>query len=254
MSEGCMRATLASALLRASATLCRMFPSLLNARDLGGYPTTDGALTRHRSLVRADDLAQLTPEGLEALARFGIETVLDLRWPEEIAAAPNPVPRLLPRVRYVSVSLLAETPGDWGARGGYCAKEQWKCIVLDRLQSQLKEALGAIAAAGPGPLLFHCVAGKDRTGVIAALMLALAQVVPAAIAADYAASTANLRDAYLSRYRDGDPAAIIEAVRCPEAAVYNMLDYLDRAGGVGAYLDGIGLDAAEITRLRHRLR
>jgi protein-tyrosine phosphatase len=231
-----------------------MFPSLLNARDLGGYPTTDGAITRSRSLVRADDLAQLSAEGLEALADYGIETVLDLRWPEEIAAAPSPVPRQLPRVRYMSVSLLADTPTDWVALGGRCAKVQWKCTVLERLQPQLKDALAAIAAAGPGPLLFHCVAGKDRTGVIAALLLALADAAPAAIAADYAASAENLRDAYLSRYRDSDPAAIMESVRCPEEAVYNMLQYLDRAGGIRAYLGGIGLDAAEIARLRARLR
>lgn len=231
-----------------------MFPHLLNARDLGGYPTRDGAVTRSRSLVRADDLAQLSPAGLEALAHYGVETVLDLRWPEEIAAAPSPVPQHLPRVRYVSVSLLTDTPADWGALGGYCAKEQWKCTVLERLQPQLKKALSVIATARPGALLFHCVAGKDRTGLIAALMLALADVVPEAIAADYAASTGNLRDAYLRRHRDGDPQAIIEAVRCPEEAVYNMLHYLDRAGGARAYLCGIGLGAEEIARLRARLR
>jgi protein-tyrosine phosphatase len=231
-----------------------MFPSLLNARDLGGNPTTDGAVTRSRSLVRADDLAQLSPEGFEALADYGIATVLDLRWPEEIAAAPSPVPLLLPNIRYLTVSLLADSPADWIARGGICAKERWKCTVLERLQPQLREALAAIAAAGPGPLLFHCVAGKDRTGVIAALLLALADVAPAAIAADYAASAGNLRDGYLSRYRDSDPAEIIESLRCPEAAVHNMLAYLDHAGGTRAYLGGIGLDAAEIARLRARLR
>ncbi|HEX4268447.1 MAG TPA: tyrosine-protein phosphatase [Steroidobacteraceae bacterium] len=231
-----------------------MFPSLLNARDLGGHPTTDGAVTKSRSLVRADDLAQLSAEGLEALAGYGIGTVLDLRWPEEIAASPSPVPRQLPGVRYLSVSLLADAPADWIALGGRCPKAQWKCTVLERLQPQLKEALAAIAAAGPGPLLFHCVAGKDRTGVIAALLLVLADVVPAAIAADYAASAENLRDGYLRRYRDGDPAAIIESLRCPEEAVHNMLDYLDEAGGVRAYLGGIGLNAAEVARLRARLR
>lgn len=231
-----------------------MIPSLLNARDLGGYPTTDGAVTRSRSLLRADDLAQLSPEGLRALADYGLETVLDLRWPEEIAAAPSPIPRQLPRVSYVAVSLLADTPAQWGTLGGYCDKSEWKRTVLERMQPRLKQALAAIAAAGPGPLLFHCVAGKDRTGVIAALLLSLADVVPAAIAADYAASTANLRDAYLRRYPDGDPAAIIEAVRCPEEGVYNMLDYLDEAGGTRGYLAGIGLDADEVTRLRARLR
>ncbi|MGH8181635.1 MAG: tyrosine-protein phosphatase [Steroidobacteraceae bacterium] len=231
-----------------------MFPSLLNARDLGGHPTVDGALTRRRSLLRADDPAQLSSAGLEALADYGLETVLDLRWPEEIAAVPSPVPQRLPGVRYVSVSLLADNPAQWGALAGHCAKEQWKCTVLERLQPQLKQALAAIVAAGPGPLLFHCMAGKDRTGVIAALLLALADVVPAAIAADYAASTANLRDAYLHRYPDCDRAAIIEVVRCPEESVYNMLDYLGRAGGPHAYLGSIGLDESEISRLRARLR
>ncbi|HVC31470.1 MAG TPA: tyrosine-protein phosphatase [Steroidobacteraceae bacterium] len=231
-----------------------MFPHLLNVRDLGGYSTVDGGTTRHGSLLRADDLAQLSSEGLAALAAYGIETVLDLRWPQEIAAAPSPIPGQLPRVRYVSVSLLTESPADWGALGGYCAKEQWKCTVLERLQPQLKRALEAIAAAAPGPLLFHCVAGKDRTGVIAALLLALADVVPRAIAADYAASTGNLREAYLSRYRDQDRDHIVEAVRCPEDAVHNMLEYLDRAGGTQAYLRGIGLKTAAITALRARLR
>ena len=231
-----------------------MFPSLLNARDLGGYPTVDGAMTRRRSLLRTDDLAQLSRAGLRALAEYGIETVLDLRWPGEIATAPSPVPRELPAVRYVSVSLLTENPEDWMALCGRCTKEQWKCAVLERVRPQLKRALGVIAAAGPGPLLFHCVAGKDRTGVIAALLLALADVAPGAIAADYGMSTGNLRDAYLRRYRDGDPAAIIEAVRCPQETVYNMLEYLDRAGGTRAYLAGIGLGNDEIGRLRARLR
>src|SRR6185312_11365163 len=107
---------------------------------------------------------------------------------------------------------------------------------------------------GSGPLLFHCVAGKDRTGVIAALLLTLADVVPEAIAADYAASTGNLRDAYLHRFRDADAAAIIEAMRCPKEAVYNMLAYLDSAGGIRAYLSDIGLSSGEIASLRARLR
>jgi protein-tyrosine phosphatase len=84
-------------------------PGLFNARDLGGYPTVDGHLTRLRSLVRADDLAQLSAEGLEALEAYGIRTVLDLRWPEEAARDPNPVPQALPHVHFVHVSLLTHT-------------------------------------------------------------------------------------------------------------------------------------------------
>ena len=228
-------------------------PGLLNVRDLGGYPLVDGGRTRPRSLVRADDLAQLTPEGVRALLDYGVETVLDLRWPEEIAASPNPATGL-PGVRYRRVSLLAETPSRWGELGGYCSKERWKCTVLERLKPQLREALGTIASASDGPLLFHCVAGKDRTGVIAALLLALAGAAPAAIAADYAESSRNLREAYLKRYTGSDPSTIVEAVRCPEQAVYNMLEYLDSFGGVVTYLAAIGLSDREIERLRRRLR
>ena len=68
------------------------FPSLLNARDLGGYPTVDGSKTRWRSLLRSDDLAQLTLAGLQAFSNFGVETVVDLRWPDEVADSPTQAP------------------------------------------------------------------------------------------------------------------------------------------------------------------
>src|SRR5204863_141312 len=93
------------------------FPDLLNARELGGYPTTDGGETRWRSLVRADDLSQLTVEGVRALADYGVGTVIDLRWPEEAALAPSPVPSVLPQVRYQRISLLTHTEDEWRLRG-----------------------------------------------------------------------------------------------------------------------------------------
>lgn len=230
------------------------FPSLLNARDLGGYPTTDGAETRWRSLLRADDLAQLTDEGLRAMATFGIETVVDLRWPKEVAASPSPISAGLPQVRYHQISLLARTEDEWEILRADCTKETWKCTVLDTARTELKTVLQVIAEASPGPLLFHCMAGKDRTGVIAALMLALADVEPEAIAHDYAMSSTRLRDGYLQRYADSDPAEVLEALRCPEEGVHNMLEYLEQAGGIRAYFERIGLTAGDVERLRARLR
>src|SRR3984893_60131 len=163
------------------------FPNLLNARDLGGYSTVDGAQTRWRSLVRADDLAQLTAEGVQALADYGIETVVDLRWPEEAAQHPSPLPAALPHVRYERISLLTHTEDEWRLRSRDAAKELWKCGGLEHVREELRWVLAFVAAAARGPLLFHCVAGKDRTGLIAALLLALADVEPDAIASDYAA-------------------------------------------------------------------
>ncbi|HYM26578.1 MAG TPA: tyrosine-protein phosphatase [Steroidobacteraceae bacterium] len=230
------------------------FPELLNVRDLGGLPTVDGARTRSRSLLRADDLAQLTPAGLQALADYGIETILDLRWPEEATPYPSPVPAALPQVRHERISLLTRTEDEWRLRSRDAAKELWKCAVLEHVRYELRDVLRFIATAGPGPLLFHCVAGKDRTGLVAALLLTLADVEADAIARDYAASSANLRAGYLKRYAEADPARILEALRCPEEGAHNMLSFLQRAGGVRAYLAQIGLTEPEILRLRARLR
>jgi protein-tyrosine phosphatase len=230
------------------------FPSLLNARDLGGYPTVDGGQTRWRSLLRSDDLAQLTPQGVQALAEYGVRTVVDLRWSEEIDLSPSPISRHAPQIRYLHVSLLGDTPARWRELSQAPEKEMWKCVVLERVRSELRDVLNAIAYAPPGPLLFHCVAGKDRTGIVAALMLTLADVEPQFIASDYAESTQMLGDAYLKRYTDADPQDILENVRCPEEGVHNMLTYLRNQGGIRQYFKDIGLNELEIARLRARLR
>jgi protein tyrosine/serine phosphatase len=230
------------------------FPELLNARDLGGLPTQDGGHTRARSLLRADDLAQLTAEGLAALREYGVVTVLDLRWPEEVARHPSPVPLVLPQIRYEHVSLLTHTEDEWRLRSRDVVKELWKCVVLEHVRRELKQVLEVIAAAAPGPLLFHCIAGKDRTGLVAALLLTLADVTPGAIARDYAESGDNLREGYLKRYAEADPARILEAIRCPEEGAYNMLEFLSAAGGIRAYLERLGLQRQEIAALRARLR
>lgn len=230
------------------------FPALLNARDLGGLPTQDGSQTRARSLLRADDLVQLTAEGLKALGEYAVVTVLDLRWPEEAARHPSPVPLALPQVRYERVSLLTHTEDEWRLRSRDVVKELWKCVVLEHVRRELKQVLQVIATAAPGPLLFHCVAGKDRTGLVAALLLTLADVKPEAIARDYAQSGENLRAGYLKRYAEADPARILEAIRCPEEGAYNMLEFLCAAGGVRAYLERLGLGPQDIAALRARLR
>ena len=231
-----------------------VFPSLLNARELGGYPTVDGSQTRWRSLLRSDDLAQLTPQGVQALADYGVKTVVDLRWSEEIVLNPSPIAKQAPQIRYVHASLLGVTAAKWRELSKSCEKEMWKCVVLEQVRSELKEVLKVIASAPAGPLLFHCVAGKDRTGIIAALMLTLAEVKPESIASDYAKSAQMLGDAYLKRYKDSDPQDILENVRCPEEGVHNMLAYLKSQGGIREYFKKIGLNEMEIARLRGRLR
>jgi protein-tyrosine phosphatase len=164
------------------------------------------------------------------------------------------VPQALPQVRFQRISLLLHSEDEWQLRSKQVSKEAWKSHVLEQLGPELARVLRAVACAPAGPLLFHCVAGKDRTGLLAAVLLALADVTPAAIAADYALSAHNLREGYLKRYSDTAPERILEMLRCPEEGSHRMLAFLQRAGGVEAYLTGIGLSGQEVRALRSRLR
>jgi protein-tyrosine phosphatase len=183
-----------------------------------------------------------------------VKTVLDLRWPEEAAQAPSPLPAALPNVNYRRISLLTHTEDEWHLRSRDVAKELWKCAVLEHVRAELRHVLAFIAAAPPEPLLFHCVAGKDRTGLVAALLLVLADVTPEAITEDYCVSAENLREGYLARYAAADRERILEALRCPPQNAHNMLEFLEDAGGVRAYLAEIGVNEEQVRQLRARLR
>ncbi len=125
--------------------------------------------------------------------------------------------------------------------------------MLQYFQAEIRTVLQTIAAAPEGGVLFHCVSGKDRTGLIAALLLALVDVEPELIAEDYSLSTELLRDAYLAAYPH-EQAATLERVRCPPEQIFNMLAYLAaQYGDVAGYCRAIGLQENEISQLRARL-
>jgi protein-tyrosine phosphatase len=133
-------------------------------------------------------------------------------------------------------------------------KEKWNCAVLDHSPRELAQVLHAVTDAPRGVVLFHCAAGKDRTGAVAALLLAAADVEPEEIAGDYAVSTDYIRDEYLSAHPPEAREAILEDVRCPPQQIYNMLDHLDRRyGGTRNYRRTIGLPDDEIEKVRNRL-
>jgi protein-tyrosine phosphatase len=230
------------------------FPRLLNARELGGCAVRGGGRTRMRSIVRTDDLWRLTPESVRALVDYGVRSVIDLRWPRELERRPSVFQGGVHGVRYTNVSILDGSEQAWSARTPDVTKEWWSCAVLDHSGPDVARVLRAVADAPQGAVLLHCAAGKDRTGAMAALLLAAADVEPAEIAEDYAISTEYIRDAYLAAHPPQDRDAVLEDVRCPPEQVYNMLDHLqERYGGVRGYMESVGLDAEEIGRVVGRL-
>ncbi len=236
----------------------------LNVRDLGGHPTEDGAVTRQRVVVRADALKQLSDAGWAALGDYGIARVVDLRYDDERAADP---PRDLP-VEVVHVPLLGHVPDPdyWqelidrldDAEDATAYLRSTYLEFLERFAGNFAAALRAVADA-PGPALVHCMGGKDRTGLVVALLLRLAGVSRARIDEDYAISELNLApgdtmwvDA-ASDERERRRRELL--IRSPVGVMQFVLERLEeRDGSVGEYLLRAGLAPAEVATLRERLR
>src|SRR5262245_8507283 len=230
----------------------------LNFRDLGGYPTADGRLVRWRQLFRSDAL-HLLSQGDVAHIRdeLGVRDVIDLRSTYELRSEGSG-PLATEGLRHHHVPLF-----DGDTRQG---KEQASRISLaDRYVFLAEFARAPIArvltilADADAPAIYHCAAGKDRTGVISAIVLGVLGVADPVIVADYAATQENL-DAIIDRlmslegYRtmlDNLPPDTLHAE--PET----MIEFLDRLrtryGSMEAYALAAGVTSTAVERLRLRL-
>lgn len=158
-----------------------------NVRDLGGYPTSLGTTTRWRSLLRADALHLLTPGDIDRLLAMDLRTVIDLRSEAEIASQPSVFSRH-EEVHYLHIPLfdgLAPADAMFRDKGLIDLSERYIAAV-ETCRPALLGVAKAIAEAPDGAVLFNCTAGKDRTGIVAAMLLSIAGVSAEDIAIDYA--------------------------------------------------------------------
>ena len=226
-----------------------------NVRDLGGYPTATGP-TRFRRLLRADALHRLDDAGIATLTEAGVTTVIDLRHGDELAHQPNPF-ATHETVGYHNVSLLDGLAPSMMSEGDLLL-ELYQ-LALTKRQSAIAEVLTLIADAPAGTVLFHCTAGKDRTGIIAALLLGLAGVEAADIVDDYAQTAERIAPIVAeitagAVARGADPESFQRLLASDPATMTATLAFIEAEfGSVPAYLSLIGLEASTITRLRNRL-
>lgn len=230
--------------------------NLVNARDLGGFTTEDGKYTRTRSFVRADTLSHLTEEGKRAALDYGVQTIVDLRYPSEVKEHPNPLAGH-PGVHYHHVSLLEE--GDRESDALFLsARAAWHIRVLEQRKPQVAEVMRLFVNAPEGGIVFHCFVGKDRTGIIAALLLDLVNVPQEVIVEDYHISERNLEtlhQQWLATFADeAQRSFMAQYTTCPPPAMEHALSYLgERYGGTWGYLRDAGIDEADLRILRERL-
>jgi protein-tyrosine phosphatase len=229
-----------------------------NIRDIGGYPTRDGQVTQWKRFLRADGLHALHDADRQVLLDYGVRLVVDLRLPIELKSAPNVFShselvqyRHLPLVDEAALKRIEQVPVQEGTHvrvnKGY---RSW----LDLCQPLVRNILVSLLDNETGAVLYHCTAGKDRTGLVTALLLGLAGV-PDLIAADYAlTSRYNIR----STFRAPDPEIHdwrdYEAVYCPPAVMHESLEHLNQNyGGATGYIREIGVTEDQVGRLRSLL-
>ncbi|MDT0614290.1 tyrosine-protein phosphatase [Streptomyces lancefieldiae] len=229
----------------------------VNFRDAGGYRTKDGQWVRMGAVYRTDSLDRLTDADLAKLRRLGISVDYDLRTASERASAPD---RLPAGVRYVVADVLGDDSPVFSMPTTAAEAEQMM-IDGERTMVSGANAKAAYATVFSGlardadGALYHCTAGKDRTGWAGATLLTVLGVPRETVMADYLAS---------NEYRAEANAAALAAMPAQQAAVYKpMLDvraeYLnsgfdeveDAYGSFAAYeKKALGLDAGELRRLK----
>jgi protein tyrosine/serine phosphatase len=259
-----------------------------NTRDLGGLPTTDGGRTLPNRILRSDNLQTLSDADVQLLVdKIGLREVIDLRTSAEVLLEGRGPLRSRPEITHRHFTLLPE-------RGQYtdvfAAEEDevpdlptgWLDSLLPRHVAEHDEgepgpvrsylgyltqrgdavvqALRALAAQTEGASVVHCAAGKDRTGVVVALTLAVAGVPHEEIAIDYGLS-GEVIDAIIARLRatptyGGDTAQRNTADHAPRRETMDrVLELLDeRYGGPIGWLETHGFGADEQAALRARLR
>jgi len=224
-----------------------------NVRDLGGLPTTAGQETRRGRIFRGELLPSLLEDDVEVLiGRVGLRTVVDLRTKGEVRHEPG---RWLEHeVAWVNCPFrLGEFGPVPGPGADYVAGYMG---FLSGGPRQILLAVRALMDPEAQPALFHCAAGKDRTGVLCGLLLDTLGVERRAIAADYAMTAAALPQVFgrlvgIEPYRDTLAGAVPSDHEPHAATMLAFLDEIDRVhGGTEAWLVEQGLEPEVIERFR----
>lgn len=232
-----------------------------NIRDLGGYVTAQGTRVPARRFLRADCLHRLAPGGTETLIDEGLSGVIDLRTRQEVAKAPSLFDGV-EGVAYSNIPLFDTLSPE--ALSAVHLQDTHPLVpfyiaALDTRGVAIKNILTAIARVNQGAALFNCTAGKDRTGIIAALLLGLAGVSDADIVEDYALTEQMIPDLVaeflsISRAAGGDVESYATLLQSPADTMEKTLQHIKtQHGSIRKYVDGLGFERTDLFRLIDRL-
>jgi protein-tyrosine phosphatase len=231
-----------------------------NLRDTGGY-ATPGGHTRWGKLFRSDALHALTDDSRFRLNELGIEHVVDLRDDSELLAAPSRLDGLGVTVVHSPIYPQSPSVSSIGLVGEVTLASLYR-VMISEYGDNLARAVGVIARSGADPVLVHCTAGKDRTGLVVALALLAVGVDKGDVIADYAATEQNLAGEWtatmLARIVAGGvaPTPVIEhliSASPPELIIASIEQIETEFGSAAGYLTAHGFTPADLDALRDAL-
>lgn len=225
-----------------------------NIRDLGGYPTASGAVTKWRRFLRADDLCNLEQDDIDFLLDYGVDAVMDLRGADELRLHKSPFEHCA-GVNYLNVPLMGGTITDVTKQAPASMEgliPRFYMHLLQHSHGAIKRIFEFFAGCGEGCVIFHCAVGKDRTGVAAMLLLGLCGVNRFDIITNYETTYANLRNnAMLMANMKGQPR---EALFSRADYIEPAIDYVaESCGGFWEYLTSVGISEEDLKRVKGRL-
>lgn len=224
-----------------------------NTRDLGGLRTADGGATRFGRVVRSDSLERLTASGWEALSAYGVRTIVDLRNDDERGTDAAARPSSLTTLHLPLDGAHDREFWDVWDSGPQFGTPLYFGPHLERFPERSAAVVSAIARAEPGGVVFHCVGGRDRSGQIAMLLLALAGVVPQDIGGDYALSAERLPGLYAVQGEE-DEAPLLDAFLAARGTTSEEVITATLAErDVAAVLCAAGVTHQDVAALRERL-
>jgi protein tyrosine/serine phosphatase len=224
-----------------------------NVRDLGGLPTTSSRMTRWGAVVRSDAPERLTHAGWEALEAYGVRTIIDLRNDEE-REIDDPVPSLDIKTVHLPLDDISDHAfwGDW-KNGPQFGTPLYFQPFLERKPERCASVVGAVARAKPGGVVVHCGGGRDRTGLIAMLLLALVGVPWDDIAVDYERSYERMQNLFAALGEEDQRPVIEDYLAQQNTTAHVVILQILASIDVEACLRTGGLGDDDLAAVRQRL-
>lgn len=223
----------------------------LNLRELGGYETTEGKQIKWRTLLRSDSLHGLPASSQQRLIDYGVKTIIDLRSSFELKEEYALSKRV--EIEYFNLPLIEEDARNIEESIKDKTLLELNCFFLEEKSRAIKTILETIVTQQT-PVIIHCAVGKDRTGIIIALLLAIAGVGITTIAEDYYLSDDNLALLYAQLRSEAVREGYAHLLESPPQTMIDTFAYLDlHYGGINNYLENINLDREISNRLRTML-